>query len=228
MNKWKLLDTTAIPNSNSTLTLEQRDDEFSICISGKNDELMSSKMYGSEEALAELGCAHLKTVENSRVLVGGLGMGFTLAATLRAVSSTAQVTVAELIPAVVKWNHGALGECAGRPLQDARVHVHQGDIAELLINDNSTFDVILLDVDNGPAGLTHSDNQWLYSLEGLQAAYKTLGPEGMLAIWSAGPDPLFLIRLKKCRFNVSMKTVKAHPGKKYQHTIFLARKGLAM
>jgi spermidine synthase len=225
MNKWATLAAVEIPNNGGTLTLAQRDKEFSIRLSGIRGELMNSRVHGSEEALAELGCVRLKTAPGARVLVGGLGMGFTLAAALRILPATAQVTVAELIPEVVDWNRGPLGECAGRPLEDSRTRVHIGDVAELVAGKTDAFDAILLDVDNGPEGLTHSDNQWLYSAEGLKALNRALDPEGTLAVWSAGPDPLFVIRLKKAGFHTSVRSVRARPGKGSHHTIFLAKKG---
>ncbi len=224
MDSWTVLDTAIIPNNGGELTLSQCDDEFSISISGVSGELMNSCYFGSEEALSELGCEHIKSEENAHVLVGGLGMGYTLAAALREVNDTATVTVAELIPEVVEWNKGPLGECAGNPLSDPRAKVRVGDVAELFDDEKPAFDSILLDVDNGPKGITHKDNQWLYSLSGLKAIYNTLHPEGMLAIWSAGTDPLFLIRLKKTGFRVTMRTVKEHNGGGRDHTIYLAKK----
>jgi spermidine synthase len=232
MNKWKTLGIAEIPNNGGEMKLLQRAQEFSIRLGGIRGELMNSRVHGSEEALAELGCERLGGVANAHVLVGGLGMGFTLAAALKAVSPSAKVTVAELIPAVVEWNQGPLGECAGYPLQDSRTAVHVGNVADLvdsgMDSGTPTFDAILLDVDNGPEGLTQSENQWLYSQEGLQHMYKALHPQGTLAVWSAGPDPLFLIRLKKARFHASVRPVRARPGKGSHHTIFLAHKGLAI
>lgn len=224
MNRWIKLGNTKIPNSTGELTLSQRGDEFSIRIAGVGGDLMNSRAHGSEEALAELACARLKSVENARVLVGGLGMGFTLAAALRSVPNSALVTVAELIPAVVEWNRGPLGECAGQPLEDTRTVVHVGDVKGLLVGAKAAFDAILLDVDNGPEGLTHADNQWLYSHEGLEDIFDTLRSEGIVAFWSAGPDPMFVIRLKKAGFKVDTRTVRARPGKGSRHTIFLAQK----
>lgn len=224
MNPWNKLGVAEIPNGGGTLTLSQRDQEFSIRLSGVRGELMNSRVHNSEEALAELGCAHLTASTNAQVLVGGLGMGFTLTAALQALPDSAQVTVAELIPEVVEWNHGALGECANNPLKDQRTRVHQGDVAECLVATSSSFDAILLDVDNGPEGITQRDNNWLYSAQGLDSIFKTLRPEGMLAIWSAGFDPMFVIRLKKAHYNVTTKTVRARPGKGSRHTIFLAQK----
>lgn len=224
MIPWKVLGVAKIPNSDNELKLSQRDQEFSIRLSGIRGELMNSRMHGSEEALAELGCAGLAATSNAQVLVGGLGMGFTQAAALKAVSATARVTVAELIPEVVEWNRGPLGECAGRPLEDTRSVVHVGDVADVVRKAPESFNAILLDVDNGPEGLTHDDNQWLYSSVGLAAVYRALCPQGMLAVWSAGPDSLFVIRLKKAGFKVEIRTVRARPGKGARHTIFLARK----
>lgn len=224
MIPWKVLGIAQIPNEGGELKLSQRGEEFSIRLSGIRGELMNSRVYNSEQVLAELGCAHLASVPDAQVLVGGLGMGYTLAAALKAVPVTAQVTVAELIPEVVEWNQGPLGACAGQPLADPRSHTHIGDVAELMKAEQQRFDAILLDVDNGPEGLTHDDNQWLYSLQGLEEIYKTLKPEGMLAIWSAGPDPLFTIRLKKTGFKVETRMVRARPGKGSRHTIFLAQK----
>jgi len=225
MNRWVTLAAVDIPNDGGTLTLLQRDKEFSIRLSGIRGELMNSRVHGSEEALAELGCARLGSVEGARVLVGGMGMGFTLAATLATVPGSAEVTVAELIAEVVDWNRGPLGDCAGRPLKDKRTLVHIGDVAELVKRRQGAFDAILLDVDNGPDGLTHSDNQWLYSAAGLNALKKALSAEGTLAVWSAGPDSQFVTRLKKAGFHTSVRSVRARPGKGSRHTIFLAKKG---
>jgi spermidine synthase len=228
MNKWTELGLADIPNNGGQLKLSQRDQEFSIRLSGVRGELMNSRVHGSEEALAELGCAGLKTSAGAHVLVGGLGMGFTLAAALKAVSATATVTVAELIPEVVEWNRGPLGDCAGNPLGDSRSQIYAGDVSALIASQQSTYDSIMLDVDNGPEGLTHTDNDQLYSLAGLQNMYTALKTQGMLAVWSAGPDPMFLIRLKKAKFHVSSKVVRARPGKGSRHTIFLARRGPAL
>jgi spermidine synthase len=225
VNKWAILGVAQIPNDGGELKLSQRDQEFSIRLSGVRGELMNSRVHGSEEALAELGCAQLGGTEHAEVLVGGLGMGFTLAAALKCVDTSATVTIAELIPEVVEWNRGPLGDCAKRPLEDLRTQVHTGDVSDLITQKNSFYDAILLDVDNGPEGLTHTDNDQLYSSVGLEKIYRALTPHGMLAIWSAGPDPLFLARLKKAKFHVSARTVRARPGKGSRHTIFLAKKG---
>ena len=224
MQSWAVLSSTKIPNSDKELTLLQRGDEFAIRISGVPGDLMNSRMHNSEEALAELACTGVKTHGNAEVLVGGLGMGFTLAAALKTVPSSARVTVAELIPAVVDWNQGPLGECAGLPLKDRRTRVHTGDVAELIVEPSESFDAILLDVDNGPEAMTHTDNEWLYSLKGLKAIHQSLRPGGIAAFWSARDDQLFNIRLKKSGFKVHTRTVRARPGKGSRHTIFLAHK----
>lgn len=222
MNRWTILDTATIPGGGGELRLSQRGDEFSIKIVGLGGELMNSRMHGSEDALAELACGPVRDRPQPRVLIGGLGMGFTLAAALKALGPNAEVVVAELVPAVVEWNRGPLGACAGNPLNDPRTRIHIGDVAEVLRAETKAFDAILLDVDNGPDGLTHKDNDWLYSLDGLQAAASALRPDGILAVWSAGPDQLFTIRLKKTGFRVETRTVRAHAGKGSRHTIWLA------
>lgn len=218
------LATAHIPNNGGELTLSQREDEFSIRLSGVRGELMNSRVFNSEQELSKLGCAHIKNADNAHVLVGGLGMGYTLASALACVTASSKVTVAELIPEVVQWNQGPLGACAGRPLDDPRSQVHLGDIAELIKQQQPDFDAILLDVDNGPEGITHTNNNWLYSTAGLEALYNCLRPEGMLAVWSAGPDSMFVIQLKKAGFQVTVQTVRARPAKGSRHTIFLAKK----
>lgn len=223
MIPWIHLGTAQIPNDGGELKLSQRGDEFSIRLSGIRGELMNSRLYNSEKELSTLGCAYLKSTENAQVLVGGLGMGYTLAEALNVVTDSSQVTVAELIPEVVEWNRGPLGNCAKNPLSDPRAIVHMGDVKELLTVAKPKFDAILLDVDNGPEGLTHADNNWIYSMQGLQKIYKTLRPKGMLAVWSAGPDHVFTTRLKKAGFIVEERVVRARKGKGSRHTIFLAR-----
>ncbi len=219
-----LLGTANIPNNGGELRLTQRENDFSIHLKGVRGELMNSRRYSSELALAELGCTHIKGVDNSKVLVGGLGMGFTLAAALKAVSTSSQVIVAELVPEVIEWNKGPLGDCAGRPLEDSRTLVHLGDVAELFQAKQTAFDAVLLDVDNGPEGFTHADNNNLYSIDSLHAIRQTLRSGGVLAVWSAWHDPKFTQQLKKAHFKVDTKTVRAHKGKGSRHTIYLAKK----
>ena len=224
MTSWTLIGTAEVPNNGGELRLTQRDKEFAIHLKGVRGELMTSRVHGSELALAELGCAHIQSKPKAQVLVGGLGMGFTLSAALKSVSPSSQVVVAELVPEVVEWNKGLLGVCAGRPLEDSRTQVHQGDVAQLFTTKQSKYDAILLDVDNGPEGFTHSDNKHLYSLSGLKSIRETLLPEGVLAIWSAWADHKFINQLKKARFKVVARTVRAHKGKGRRHTIYLATK----
>ncbi|MBU3019905.1 hypothetical protein KO519_19715 [Paraglaciecola agarilytica] len=224
MTPWTQLDSAQIPNNGGELTLHQRGSAFSIRITGKRGELMNSREFNSEKVLSQVGCAHLKSVDNAKVLVGGLGMGYTLKAALNILNDTASVTVAELIPEVVKWNHGSLGECAKKPLEDPRTQVHQGDVCDLLNSKVARYDAILLDIDNGPEGLTHTDNNWIYSEQGLKEIYQVLHPQGVLAIWSAGPDYLFEVRLKRIGYKVDTRTASARADKGTKHTIFLAKK----
>ncbi|HEY9200157.1 MAG TPA: MnmC family methyltransferase [Gammaproteobacteria bacterium] len=224
MQPTTLLGTANIPNNGGELRLTQRGDEFAISLKGAGGILMTSRVHGSEVALAELGCAHIQGRQNARVLVGGMGMGFTLAAALKATSPGSSVVVAELVPEVIEWNKGPLGECAGRPLDDSRVTVHLGDVAELFKTGKATYDAVLLDVDNGPESFTHTDNNKLYSAESLQAIQQTLKPGGVLAIWSAWHDPAFSRHLQKAGFKVETRPVRAHKGKGSRHTIYLARR----
>jgi spermidine synthase len=219
-----LLGTAKIPNDGGELTLSQHDNDFAIRLKGVHGDLMSSRMYSSELALAELGCAHIQGAENAKVLVGGMGMGFTLAAALKATQSDSEVLVAELVPEIIEWNRGPLGECAGRPLDDERARIYLGDVAELFLSKQATYDAILLDVDNGPEAFTHDDNSDLYSLESLDSIRDMLRPKGVLAVWSAWHDPRFTKKLKKTGFKASFKTVRAHKGKGSKHTIYLAQK----
>jgi len=221
MTPWTLLDSTQVPGNGGELRLYQRNNEFSIKIVGRG-ELMNSRIHDSENALAEHTCARLVDCAKPQLLIGGLGMGFTLAAALRHLSDQAQVIVAELVPAVVAWNRGPLGDRAGHPLRDPRVTVSETDVARLLMAGEQTYDAILLDVDNGPEGLTRKENDWLYSISGLNEAYTALRPRGLLAVWSAGPDKNFLQRLRKVGFEVDEVRVPAHGSKGARHIIWFA------
>ena len=221
MIPWKQLDSTDIPNDGGKLHLHQRDDEFSIRID--HCELMNSRAHGSEEKLAELGCAGLGTVERPRVLVGGLGMGFTAAAALLHLGANACLEVAELLPAVVRWNREYLGHLAGHPLQDPRTLIREIDVAAIIKTSAQKFDAILLDVDNGPDGLTQKENDWLYSSAGLKATYQALKTGGTLAVWSAAPSTAFTSRLRKAGYMVREEQTSARgKGKGGRHTIWLA------
>lgn len=226
MNPWVLIEVAEIPGADRELRLYQRNLEHSIVIGGGGGELMNSRVHGSEDALAELACARLADRPAPRVLIGGLGIGFTLAAALRSLGPDAEVVVAELIPAVVEWNRGPLGVHAGHPLRDSRVTVFEGDVAKAIKGATSAYDAILLDVDNGPEGLTHKNNDWLYGRSGLTAAFRALRPDGVLAVWSAGPEPEFAERLRTEGFEVEEHRVRAHRTRKgAMHVIWVGRRG---
>jgi spermidine synthase len=218
------------------LKLIRRGEEYLIL--SDNQPLMSSRMHGSEEALATLACRQARTLPHPRVLVGGLGMGFTLRAALEQLPRNAAVVVAELLPAVVEWNrgpHGPLAALAGYPLHDPRVRMELADVADLLRANRQPFDAILLDVDNGPAAFTAPQNAALYDAPGLAAAHAALKPQGVLAIWSARDDAKFTERLREAHFAVTIKHARAHAAANHaatkkshhrgpRHTIFLAQK----
>jgi spermidine synthase len=225
MSSWELLDSATIPNNGGELHLFKRNEEFLIKISGKQGDLMSSHTHGSEDALGELACRPFANRKSARILVGGLGMGFTLAAALKSLAADAEVTVAELVPGVVEWNQNLIGECAGHPLADKRVKIRNADVGPLINNTSASYDAILLDVDNGPEGLTHQENNNLYSIDGLQAAYSALRKSGVLAVWSASPSKKFVTLLKKVGFSVDERKVRAHQGKGARRVIWLATKG---
>jgi len=202
------------------MSLTRQGSEYVILASGK--PLMSSRMHGSEEALAAFGCRNARTRNAPCVLVGGLGMGFTLRATLDVLPPDATIVVAELVPAVVEWNRGPLGPLAGHPLNDARVRIEIGDVAATLRASRDRFDAMLLDVDNGPAAFTASHNTGLYDDAGLAAARAALRPGGVLAVWSAWEDRRFEQRLRYGGFTVQVERVRARLKKGGpRHTIFL-------
>jgi spermidine synthase len=219
----QLIDTAPIPGGGE-LRLFQEGEHYSIKIAGTGD-LMSTRMHGSEDRLAELACAPVAARASPRVLVGGLGLGFTLAAALRLLPPAAEAVVAELVPGVVAWNHGPLGAHAGHPLADPRVQVREADVAAVLRAGRNSFDAVMLDVDNGPDGLTHAGNAWLYSAAGLGVIHAALRPAGVLAVWSAGPDRHFSERLRRGGFRVEEVTVRAHGNKGARHLVWVARRG---
>ena len=204
---WRLIDRAQVPNQSEVMELVQRGEEFVLRVGGR--ELMSSRMHGSEDALANLACDRVGESHQARLLIGGLGMGFTLAAALRRLGPEARVVVAEFVSSVVAWNRGVLGELAGFPLEDPRVGVHEGDVAELIRAESSAWDAILLDVDNGPAGFTQSANDWLYSVQGLRAAFEALRSGGVLGVWSAGADAAFTQRMMSAGFDVVTEGVRS-------------------
>ena len=220
MIPWELLDNAQVPGSRAELCLYRRGVEYSIRVD--RSELMNSRVHGSEEALARIVCARVVDRPRPRVLIGGLGMGYTLAAALRRLGPDSQVVVAELSPAVVRWNRGPLASLAGSPLEDRRVTLHEDDVGKVLQAEQGAYDAIVLDVDNGPAGLTRKGNDWLYARTGLAAAFAALRPAGVLSVWSAGPDKAFTHRLRWAGFRVDSLRVPAGPGTPWQHTIWLA------
>jgi spermidine synthase len=223
MIPWEFLGSARAPDGEE-LSLYRHGDEFSIRV--QNRPLMDSTVHGSEDALAELACARIARRSSPRVLIGGLGMGYTTAAALRHLGLTAQVVVAELVPAVVEWNRAFLGPLAGRPLDDPRVVLRVTDVADVLRREQATYDAILLDVDNGPRGLTRRGNDWLYADVGLRAAWAALRPRGILAVWSAGPDQAFLRRLRRIGFTVEELSVRARGDRGGRmHVVWLAERG---
>jgi spermidine synthase len=219
MLPWVKLDETAVPGG-GTLRLMQRGSEFSI-MSGTT-ELMNSRLSGSEEQLASLSAARIGTRAKPRVLIGGLGMGFTLRAALASLVPDSEVVVAELVPAVIAWARGPLHPIHGASLDDPRIRLFEGDVARA-ITAGKPFDAILLDVDNGPDGLSRPANDRLYSAAGLAAAKAALTPGGHLAVWSSSPDARFTKRLRQSGMTVEELTVRAtRSGRGARHTIWFA------
>jgi len=196
------------------MVLYQHGRDFSITINGQ--DLMHSRQHESELELARLGCAHLVGRKAPSILVGGLGMGYTLRQALDMLSPRARVVVSELLGVVVEWNREFLGELNGRPLRDERVDVKTGDIVELISRSKSRFDAILLDIDNGPDALTDSGNRRLYGREGIRACRRALREHGCLAVWSAGPSKKFERLLMSCSFHVRRFRASAYVGSKSQ------------
>ncbi len=222
MKPWELLGEAHTPDG-TLLALTRRDRQYVILADGKS--LMSSLMHGSEEALATIGCRRACTRERPSVLVGGLGMGFTLRATLDVLPPDAVVVVAELLPAVVEWNRGPLGTLASHPLEDRRVTLVVGDVADTLKSSRKRFDAVLLDVDNGPDAFTAPANDELYTTAGLAAIQTALTSGGVVGVWSARDDRKFEQRLRYGGFDVEVVRVRARLKKGGpRHAIFLGRK----
>ncbi len=224
MLPWIHLDTASIPGNGGELRLKQRGQEFSIML-GAN-ELMNSRLSGSEEALATLAHDRIRERASASLLIGGLGMGFTLRAALGVLPADARLTVAELVPAVVAWARGPMADVFKGCLDDPRVEIHEGDVVELIRSSKGRFDAILLDVDNGPDGLTRASNDRLYDAGGLRASREALRPGGVLAVWSSGPDPRFTRRLKEAGYAAEVVNTRAN-GKRggARHVIWLAVRG---
>jgi len=222
LKPWELLGETHAPDG-TVMALTRRDREYLILAGGK--PLMSSLMHGSEEELAVLACKRASALSAPSVLVGGLGMGFTLRATLNVLPADATVIVAEVVPAVVIWNQGPLAPLAEHPLKDRRVRVLQGDVLDALRANPSCFDAVILDVDNGPRAFTTSANATLYANEGVAAARAALKADGVLAVWSAWDDRKFEQRLRYSGLVVEVTRVRARLKKGGpRHTLFLGHK----
>ena len=221
MIPWVKLDTARVPGDDGELRLMRRGTEFSIML-GSN-ELMNSRLSGSEAALATLACKKIETVKRPHLLIGGLGMGFTLRAALSVLGPDARIDVAELVPAVVAWARGPMAEIFGGCLDDPRVRIKEEDVLKAIRTHKGAFDAILLDVDNGPEGLTRSGNDALYDLKGLRSSHAALRPGGVLAVWSSGPNAAFSKRLRSAGFDVNEVTVRATgKGGGARHVIWIA------
>lgn len=221
MQPWEIVDREAAAPGGVELVLARRGDEWVVRAGGQ--VLMSSRQHGSEEALAELALG--RAARRKTVLVGGLGLGFTVRAALDRVPTDARVIVAETSAALVGWNRGPVSGLAGRPLDDPRVRLQQADVRARIGEAKGAFDVILLDVDNGPAALSRTGNRSLYASSGLHACHAALAAGGVLGVWSAGPDEDFQEALERAGFEVEVKIVPARGaagGKK--HAVFLGMK----
>ena len=223
MIPWLQLDTARVPGADVELRLMQRGADFSMML-GQN-ELMSSRLSGSEEALATLTCRRIEAVKSPHLLIGGLGMGFTLRAALAVLGSEARIMVAELVPAVIVWARGPMADIFGDSLDDPRASIREADVVDVIASHGSAFDAILLDVDNGPEGLIRKANDALYDLKGLKAIRGALRPGGVLAVWSSGPNPLFSKRLRSAGFDVNEVAVRATTKRSgARHVIWFATK----
>ena len=222
MTPRELIGTAEVPGG-PPLRLFRRGADFMIVLD--RNELMSTRMSGSEVALGAMTCARLAGRPAPRLLIGGYGMGFTLRAVLERLSVDAQVVVAELVPGIIEWARGPMAEMTAGCLDDPRVTLDMGDVAETIRRADASYDAIMLDVDNGPDGLTRPANDGIYAARGLAAAYRALKPGGTLAIWSAAPDPVFAKRLVKAGFAVEEERVRAREnGKGATHVIWFARR----
>ena len=219
----ELIGTAAVPGGEE-LRLFRRGGDFMIVLD--RNELMNSRMSGSEEALAVMTCERLRSRSTARLLIGGYGMGFTLRAALAALGPRAELVVAELVPEIVEWARGPMADLAAGCLDDPRVRLVLGDVATSIASARGSYDAILLDVDNGPDGLTRQENDGLYSMTGLARAKAALAPGGVLAVWSAAPDTAFARRLGHAGFQVEEVAVRARAnGKGPRHVIWFARNG---
>jgi spermidine synthase len=222
MIPWERLDAVTLEDG-VELKLMRRGGEYSIML-GAN-ELMNSRLSGSEEALAAYAVEQLADTPAPRLLIGGLGMGFTLRAALERLGPDAGVTVAELVPEVIAWARGPMAPVFAGCLDDPRIRLFEGDVGELIRKSQGRWDAILLDVDNGPEGLTRQGNDALYSAQGLASAHAALAKRGVYTVWSSAPDPAFTRRLRKAGFKVEERATRASTRKRgARHMIWVARK----
>lgn len=220
MIPWIHLDSATTGDGAQELRLKQRGSEFSIMLG--TSELMNSRLSGSEQALAKLSCQRIAGHRQPRILIGGLGMGFTLRTALAELGKDAGIVVAELVPAVVAWARGPMADVFGGCLDDPRVAIQETDVGQLIRSGPAAWDAILLDVDNGPEGIVHKGNDALYSLAGLGAARTALKPGGVLAVWSQGPDSGFTRRMKQAGFAVEEVNTRANGKRGARHVIWIA------
>lgn len=225
MIPWKKLGNAEVPGNGPDLILYQRGEEFSIRVA--STELMNSRVYSREDPLSKLGCARVRDRKKARVLIGGLGMGFSTITALDNLGPDAEVVIAELVPGVIEWNRNVFGHLAGHPLRDRRATLRQGDVAGILREQKQAFDAILLDVDNGPEGLTRKSNDWLYSDAGIVHARDALRPDGVLGYWSAASDDAFVKRLKRAALRVEEVTFGGRSKNRGARTVlwFATREG---
>lgn len=221
MIPWVQLDRAEVPGGGE-LRLMRRGADFSIMLG--REELMNSRLSGSEEALATLACRRLGERRRARLLIGGLGMGFTLRAALAELGPEARIEVAELVPAVIAWARGPLAALFAGSLADPRVSLLEGDVGDVIrAGRRAGYDAILLDVDNGPDAMTRATNDGLYDMGGLGAARAALRPGGLFAVWSSGPDRAFAERLRRSGFGVEEVRVRARGGSGgARHVIWIA------
>ncbi len=220
MKKWTTVDTAPMPDG-KTISLHEHDGTYCIRVDGA--ALMSTRRHASEEKIAELACAHAAHIRGARVLVGGLGFGFTLKAALSALAADATVVAVEILAAVVAWNRNPSFHLAADAMADPRTIVLQKDVGKVIRESRGSFDSIILDVDNGPAALSTGRNQGLYEASGLQMARAALRPGGCVAFWSASADPGFAELMAREGFEVEVRRCRPHANSGGWHTIFLGR-----
>jgi len=220
VKKWTTVDRALTPDG-KTISLHEHDGSYAIRVAGI--PLMSTRQHASEEKLAELACARVRGIRRARVLVGGLGFGFTLKAALSAVAADATVVMAEILGAVISWNRNPAFPLAVDALADPRVVVLQQDVGEVIREARRSFDSIILDVDNGPAALSTGGNRRLYDYTGLHNARAALRPAGCLAFWSVAPDPAFEKLMTQAGFSVEVQRCRSHVRSGSWHTLFLGR-----